>query len=338
MQKAPYCAAMALVGSRELSRNDPERYAEWILIFQSKVKAVASIHLNVKYYFLGDYVYIDSVNLNDLLNNIEGLQAALLKQRVYVKGVVSNGTTGLEPIPIEVDESKSDEEKVHLKNNLFGAQFADKSYHLRPEIEELRSIGCNIHLKKDSSICHDVQTFKNISIHSNSNRFSIIKDIVRPLDLMTSNDLLDIAEDFLYFASLSKSLAKYFISLFVNISISLANLKHEEDFLEKFFRILSSEHFVSEGLRVIGFEYVVFSIFNSLCIQVDSSDNKNEKLLPLKSSCETNIFKRVKLRDFILEVPDFILTQANRNNLSIGFAKRKSLLFQNSKPSRSNKA
>ncbi|WP_218312473.1 hypothetical protein [Alteromonas antoniana] len=326
MKKEIFSAVICLVGARLLSRHDAKRYTKWIHKFQQCVKdRVCVAQDGCTYFFLGEYCYINSEDLESLLDAVRQIRLSLLQEQVYCNAIVVDGGSGINEHIYQHTGERSDEDVANLRSHFFGINFFEESSHLRPEVEDMRAIGCAV--KSKNSLITEGQSrqkfFPNVNISTNNHRVDIFKDIAFADDAFSIQTLQSIVQDFFYFTAFSKSISRYFLPLFLNLiqSMYVNEFQHKR----KILKVLSSNQFVSKLYQTIGAEYVIFKILHVItqeCEQevddIAEDDNfKSNRLFLLKF-----IFRRSALLAKLETLPEFVMPREMRQVIVADYAKQ----------------
>jgi hypothetical protein len=326
MSSETYSAVVCLVGARLLSRHDAKRYKSWIYIFQQCVKdRVCIVQDGCTYFFLGEYCYINSTDLESLLDAVCQVRVSLLQEQVYCNAILVDGGNGINEHIYSHNGERSDEDITNLKSHFFGINFFEKSSHLRPEVEEMRAIGCAV--KSNNSLVtegHSRQTFfNNVNISMNNHRVEVFRDIAFAEDAFSIKILQAVVQDFFYFTAFSKSISRYFLPFFLNLiqSMYVNEFQHKN----KILKILSSSQFISKLYKTIGAEYVIFKILHAITQECE----KEPEGVPVEDSFKSNklfllkfVFRRSALLAKLESLPEFVLPREVRQVIVADYAEQ----------------
>ncbi|OBP16536.1 hypothetical protein A5320_03830 [Rheinheimera sp. SA_1] len=330
MSTSNYSAVVCLVGARLLSRHDQIRYTDWIFSFQQCVKDRASLGADgCTYFFLGEYCYITAHDIHSLLATVGEVRLTLLQQQVYSNAVLTDKSCGIDQYLYTHAGDKAEKDVDNLKLHYFGINFFSDSSHLRPEIEEMRAIGCSILADEVRSqyFSSNIQFVSNVNISTNNHRVDIFLDMAFEEDAFAENILRNIIEDFFYFTAFSKSISRFFIPFFLNLvqSLELNAFAHKIRIL----KVLSSPQFIGKLNQTIGAEYVIFKLLHLTIVETEREPDDVQSASSLKgnrASLTKFIFSKATLLDKLDSLPEFVMPRQLRQKLVADYAK---VLYQN---------
>lgn len=273
-----YIAFLDLLGTKDLSFSDSDRYFEVTIDFANELRS--SQHKGCNIYCFSDCAYIKSDTFQNIVDCLVQLREGLLKNKVYFTAAISGGDLGVK----EFDSSES---------NLGGCIFTDSSISRVYTLQSsLKGIGILIddQIKNNEIYRHTAQyIFRNYFIPdiSNPNQIKDFRDVLffdkerlRAYDsdyVATFNDYWSYILSSAIQSNLkSNRFGRYYVSLFINLlasidfSCGLFSEKNDldEGGLNDDFRIVNyllsceDSHYLQENL--IGFSLVYLFMIRKL--------------------------------------------------------------------------
>lgn len=124
------------VGIRDLAKDDPEEYRKHIQHFLKQIKYSLTSDLNaIKLYFLNDYLFIETEDLETIILFICNLRTRLIQSKMVVRGAISDGN-------LEAKEIKANSLKEGA--SICGYEFGALATELSGMRDGLKGLGIKV--------------------------------------------------------------------------------------------------------------------------------------------------------------------------------------------------
>ena len=301
MSETSFISFIDLVGVSEMARFDKESYHHCLEEFMKAIEDKSPIISDCgSIYFFSDCAYLESYDIEKLLELLSEIRRDLLKFGYFFKGAVSPGKLHAEPV--------FSSEHTALSGHYFGEDIIDVySAH-----NELKGIGIKVSgINAISDMIKEKYLINSCFLrHTNSIRADTFVDIKYGQEELTKDNLRAVLRRMFESYTKSKRIARYYLSLIISMiqSTNFSNIDDKDpksipamyDFVEK--GIVES-HFAD----LSGGEFIYYALINKLWIDRCSSVNKCQYLL-------NKMFNKKKILKAIEHVPECIFSVEHKRD------------------------
>jgi hypothetical protein len=238
-----YSSVIEPVGIRDLAKDDPGEYRNRVQDFLDQIKrSLRSDMEKISIYFMNDYAFIQTENLDTLLDFLTKIRNRLINKNMVIRGALTEG---------DLQAEKIEEDLFSNLHSIMGYEFGPLATELAGMQDGLKGLGIKItkkvarerkknedkyydlltkkdktktltakekaFLKSNKAICDLPNFFYNYHItDSKVRRYDGYYDLALDNDYLTPANLSKIIKLFRQSRVSSKKLARFFIPLLVN--------------------------------------------------------------------------------------------------------------------------
>lgn len=337
-----YISFVDLIGTKNLAQYNIESYRDTVVNFQAAmINNVSALNKKGKVHFFSDCAYIESSDLESLLDFIRSFRSELLSLSLYLKGSIIEGTLGA------INGDETDEFVGTTYGEMVLARYNSCKGTLKKFKQEING---TLFFSPDIGNAYKFQDFlKGIGIYLDQNLIAklnnkqkketvisfFIKDFSKPNleffydikfgeDELTEEIIDDVIRKYTLSNTYSLKYGRYYLSVLASLinSSDFSRIKFNKDgngsFLKApyiFYKILNLK-FEKPILynKALGLEFIYFSLINKLYNDRKSNTDNSVTLQVVKRIVNHNKFINKYLNN-LDSIPNRLLSDRNKSYL-----------------------